>query len=371
MPLVDAAKANAGLALFILSGPALTVVNKAILDTGFRHPVIVSGFGMAGTTIFTQLLFATGRLHVQERPPNFWLRNCVPVGATAMATMGFGNAACESQVESKSMHPPARGPTSPWRTGKHDVHTKTRLTNVVLLLRSDLYLNLSFIQMLKAGTPVVLVVMLRASGMSMMVPVTARLTASVVGMFFGVVVASLGEVRFSALGFAAMACSEIAAGVRCILEERLLTQIDPPMDVLETLYMLAPACVLWQTLIAVAAKLMSAEQDHVVDSPETSVAEHRWLVCLIALSCLLGVAVNASSLLVIQSRSSLFMKSVVLVRNVGLVLYGVGWYNEQVTAVELLGYSCTLGCFAWYNHERQRAMAESSNESDASKRKQQ
>jgi hypothetical protein len=54
----------------------------------------------------------------------------VPVGASAMATMGFGNAAY-------------------------------------------LYLNLSFIQILKAGTPVVLMLMLRAAGL--MAVVTPRL----------------------------------------------------------------------------------------------------------------------------------------------------------------------------------------------------
>ena len=98
MAVVDAARDQAGLLLFILSGPALTVVNKAILDAGLRHPVIVSGLGMFATMIFSQVLVATGKLHIRQRPEGFWLRNCVPVGASAMATMGFGNAACALQA---------------------------------------------------------------------------------------------------------------------------------------------------------------------------------------------------------------------------------------------------------------------------------
>ena len=93
---VDTVKDQAGLLLFILSGPALTVVNKAILDAGFQNPVIVSGLGMFATMIFSQVLVATGRLHIRQRPEGFWVQNCVPVGASAMATMGFGNAACAS-----------------------------------------------------------------------------------------------------------------------------------------------------------------------------------------------------------------------------------------------------------------------------------
>ena len=54
----------------------------------------------------------------------------------------------------------------------------------------------------------------------------------------GVMIASLGEVRFNTLGIVCMLLSEAAEGVRCVLKERLLTKMDPPMDVLETLYYL-------------------------------------------------------------------------------------------------------------------------------------
>ena len=92
--IVEAIRANLGLVLFVTGGPALTVVNKEILDTGFREPVIVSGFGMFATMLFTRVLAASGRLHIPKREPYFWFRSCLPVGASAMATMAFGNAAC-------------------------------------------------------------------------------------------------------------------------------------------------------------------------------------------------------------------------------------------------------------------------------------
>ena len=316
-----ALRANLGLLLFICAGPALTLVNKAILDEGFHHPVIVSGFGMGATMVFSQLLVATGQLHVRSRPPGFFLTHCAPVGASAMATMAFGNAAY-------------------------------------------LYLNLSFIQILKAGTPVVLMVMLRLAGL---VVVTPRLALSVLGMSVGVAIASLGELRFSAIGILVMLLSEVAEGVRCVLKEKILTAMDPPLGVLETLYWLAPACVMWQVLAVVgmraltAAGLMGAEEEGKGEGEAGlrrgedadhellggSAERRNWLALLILCSCALGVAVNTASLLVIQSRSSLFMKSVVIVRNVGLVLWGVLVHAEAVTLMEAGGYAITLACFAW------------------------
>lgn len=212
--------------------------------------------------------------------------------------------------------------------------------------------------MLKAGTPVVLMVMLRISGVTLMVKITPRLSLSIIGMFLGVIVASLGEVRLSIIGCTAMLLSEISAGFRCILEEWLLTKISPKMGVLEALYYLAPACVLSQAVVATGLYL----RDPI--PLDFSAAELQWLFFLIACSCTLGIAVNTGGLLVTQSYSSLFMKSVVIVRNIGLVMWGVGWYGEAVTVVELLGYSVTLGCFAWYNYENQLAKAAAAKKSD-------
>ena len=145
---------------------------------------------MAGSLLFTQALFATGHIQIRLRPAGFWLRNCVPVGASAMATMGFGNAAY-------------------------------------------LYLNLAFIQILKAGTPVVLMVMLYVAGLAQITP---RLAVAVFGMSIGVMIASAGELRFESIGIVVMLLSEVAEGVRCVLKERMLTRLDPPMDVIESLY---------------------------------------------------------------------------------------------------------------------------------------
>jgi hypothetical protein len=94
-----------------------------------------------------------------------------------------------------------------WRWGKPPRRASTvgqhrRLSRTAFNWPSGCIWNLNlkwsiFRQILKAGTPVVLMVMLRAAGMAR---VTARLAASVVAMACGVAVASAGELRFSVVG---------------------------------------------------------------------------------------------------------------------------------------------------------------------------
>lgn len=225
--------------------------------------------------------------------------------------------------------------------------------------------------MLKAGTPVVLMLMLYFSGVSLKVKITPRLALSVVGMFTGIVIASLGEVRLTVLGLVAMFLSEVSAGVRCILEEWLLTKMEPRMGVLEALYHLAPTCVLSQTIVAIILHLQYMDAGAGGKDPvglfkpaSFSAEEFQWFALLVACSCTLGIAVNTGSLLVMQSYSSLFMKSVVIVRNIGLVMWGVLHYNEAVTMVELMGYSVTLACFAWYNYEHHLAKEATTKKSE-------
>ena len=41
------------------------------------------------------------------------------------------------------------------------------------------------------------------------------------------------------------------------------------------------------------------------------------------------------------------MKSLVIVRNIGLVVYGVLVHHEAVTELEAIGYGVTLAAFTW------------------------
>lgn len=78
------------IALFMLSGPILVVVNREILhETTFKYPMCVSGMGVLCTSIFSHVLvdgLQVVKIHKASRDRNFFLTNCLPVGACQVSS---------------------------------------------------------------------------------------------------------------------------------------------------------------------------------------------------------------------------------------------------------------------------------------------
>ena len=108
-------------------GPALILVNKQILTTyGFGYPMLVSGLGQASSAIGATFVVKIMKWQplsdqAQKMTWSFHRRNMVVVGAAFAASLCFGNA-------------------------------------------GYMYLTVSFVQMLKAFTPCVVVAMLYVTG---------------------------------------------------------------------------------------------------------------------------------------------------------------------------------------------------------------
>ena len=103
-------------------GPALILTNKKILkDIGFAYPMLVSGLGQASSAVGSFIVIRVLRLQTLLNAHlvrwDFYLRNMGVVGAATAASLCFGNA-------------------------------------------GYLFLTVSFVQILKAFTPVFVVVML-------------------------------------------------------------------------------------------------------------------------------------------------------------------------------------------------------------------
>lgn len=82
-----------------------------------------------------------------------------------------------------------------------------------------MYLTVAFIQMLKAGTPVVLMTMLSLSGVEYMSP---QVAGSTLVMAFGTALTSMSAVNWHTLGFIMMMMSELAEAGRCVLTQYVL-----------------------------------------------------------------------------------------------------------------------------------------------------
>lgn len=110
-----------------------------------------------------------------------------------------------------------------------------------------LYLSVAFIQMLKATTPVA--VLLASWGMGVSQP-SLKVFLNVMVIVFGVVLASLGEIRFVMIGFLYQLGGIVFEAMRLTMVQRLLSSADFKMDPLVSLYYFAPVCATMNLIVA-------------------------------------------------------------------------------------------------------------------------
>jgi len=286
--------------LYLLVGPWLIIVNKTIMrDLGFNYPMMVSGLGQASSALGS--LVAIRLLRVQELEGQeqvtwpFYMRNMAVVGAATAASLSFGNA-------------------------------------------GYLFLTVSFVQILKAFTPVVVVLMLYVTAVE--IP-SKRVTFSVLMIAAGTAIASAGEVNFNMTGIAIMAAAETSEATRLVLTQKLLTNLKFPA--LEGLYYMAPICTFWMWGVASFTELPRAHArgafDIVAANPTT-----------FALAAALGFLVNIASFVVIKRTNSIMLKLMGTARNAGLVLFSAVFLGDTITPTQVFGYGVCLTFFGVYNY---------------------
>ena len=286
--------------LYAVAGPSLILLNKHILSTlGFHFPLTLSCIGQLTSFLLSAVMIhGLGWVKLENRDKvstPFYVRNIMPVGIFGALTLSCGNSVY-------------------------------------------LYLSVAFIQMLKAFTPVVtliVAVLLRVSH-----PTLSAIVA-VAGISAGTCVAVYGELNFSTIGFTLMLISEVAEGIRLVLMQILLKNFK--FSAVEGLYYMSPATVLWMG----AAILLTEVQQMGTESAWKIAAAAPWTFIGAGV---LGFCVNTMSFLVIQATSSVTLKSLAVARTAGLVLFCAMFLGEVVTKVEALGYAISFACFIWYSY---------------------
>ena len=290
--------------LYLFCGPTLILVNNKILRgkkaDAFPYPMLLSGLGLSVTAIVSVLLVRTGCVKLEHRDVVTWpffAYNLLPVGAALATTYATGNAVY-------------------------------------------LYLNVGFIQMLKAFTPATTLAVLWMSGIE--VP-SWRVLVSVLAISVGTAITSVGEGSLHPLGLLLMLSAEVAEAIRLALTQKLLQNLK--FGVVEGQYHLAPVTALW--LFGVAS---------VYELPHF-LRHEAWRVPLahplaFASSALLGFFVAFCSFLVIKATNSVTLKVLGLARSAGLIVWSALVMHETITRLELGGYSLSLLAFVAYNYFR-------------------
>ncbi|KAJ4411956.1 hypothetical protein N0V91_001094 [Didymella pomorum] len=284
-------------ATWITLSSSTIVFNKYILDTAkFHFPIFLTTWHLVFATIMTQILARfTTILDSRKKVPmtgKVYLRAIVPIGLFFSLSLICGNQAY-------------------------------------------LYLSVAFIQMLKATTPVA--VLLATWGMGI-APVNLKVLGNVSFIVLGVVIASFGELQFVMVGFLFQVAGIVFEATRLVMVERILSSKEFKMDPLVSLYYYAPACAVMNTMVLIFTEL-----------PQLTMSDINRVGGL-TLFANAGVAflLNVSVVFLIGKTSSLVLTLSGVLKDILLVLASMFLFRDPVTLLQAFGYSIALGGLIYY-----------------------
>ncbi|RYG60217.1 hypothetical protein EON64_19480, partial [archaeon] len=250
---------------FMAIGPSLILVNQYILKAlDFPYPMFLAGLGVLSSGLAAAIPVHLGYVQIQrseaiEGP--LWYRRVLPVGLAHAGTLSFGNMVY-------------------------------------------LYLDVGFIQMLKAFTPVF--IMLTGYLASVDTP-TSAVIWSVVVISLGTAMTCTFTPSLSLLGILIMMLSELTEGIRLVITQFFLQQLK--FGVFESQYVLSPASAFWLFFASMVFEMPDMLQGGAFGTLFT-----HWHVFL--LSACMGIGVNFATYFVIQVTSGLTVKILGTLRNV-------------------------------------------------------
>ncbi|KAM4059114.1 triose-phosphate transporter family protein [Hirsutella rhossiliensis] len=266
-------------ALYVLTwigfSSSVILFNKWLLDTlNFRYPVILTTYHLSFATIVTQVMarwttLLDGRKTV-KMTGRVYLRAVVPIGVFFSLSLICGNL-------------------------------------------TYLYLSVAFIQMLKATTPVAVLI----SGW------TLGVSQPNLKQFLNVS-AIIGGIIFEAL--------------RLTMVQRLLSSADFKMDPLVSLYYFAPICAVMNGVVALIWEI-----------PRVSMADvYNVGLFTFFLNGLCAFMLNVSVVFLIGKTSAVVLTLCGVLKDIMLVIASMMIWGTQVTPLQFFGYSIALGGMVYY-----------------------
>ncbi|KAH8899575.1 triose-phosphate transporter [Thozetella sp. PMI_491] len=283
--------------VWISLSSSVILFNKWILDTmNFRYPVILTTYHLTFATIMTQILaryttLLDGRKTV-KMTGRVYLRAIVPIGFFFSLSLICGNL-------------------------------------------TYLYLSVAFIQMLKATTPVAVLLASWALGVSQP---NLKVFLNVSVIVVGVIIASIGEIKFVLIGFLYQLGGIVFEALRLTMVQRLLSSSEFKMDPLVSLYYFAPVCAVMNFMVALVWEIPKVSLDEVY---------HVGLFTLF-LNGLCAFLLNVSVVFLIGKTSSLVLTLCGVLKDVMLVIASMLIWGTQVSGLQFFGYSIALGGMVYY-----------------------
>ncbi|KAF9696412.1 hypothetical protein EKO04_005542 [Ascochyta lentis] len=284
-------------ATWITLSSSTIVFNKYILDTAkFQFPIFLTTWHLVFATIMTQILARfTTILDSRKKVPmtgKVYLRAIVPIGLFFSLSLICGNQAY-------------------------------------------LYLSVAFIQMLKATTPVAVLLATWSMGIA---PVNLKVLGNVSFIVLGVIIASFGELQFVMIGFLFQVAGIVFEAVRLVMVERILSSKEFKMDPLVSLYYYAPACAVMNSIVLLFTELPTLTMNDINRVGGLTLFANAGVAFLL----------NVSVVFLIGKTSSLVLTLSGVLKDILLVLASMFLFRDPVTLLQAFGYSIALGGLVYY-----------------------
>jgi hypothetical protein len=257
--------------------------NKHLYNGIFPHPLTLTTIHMGFASLATLALRASGRLQVPELGWGFFLKNIMPIGVLYAGSLGFSNLAV-------------------------------------------LRLSVSFIQMVKALTPMITLAVSVARGVE---TATNTLVTIVVFMCFGVAVASYGEIMFDTIGVVFQVISITTEAARLVATQVLVQSSVPSKNPLVSISLFAPA-----SFILLLPVAMLREPG----AFKTLWSDSVWFVVL--LNTLTAFTLNIAVVILVERTSGLTLTLAGIIKDILIIVVSIWLFANPITVIQVSTAPC-------------------------------
>jgi drug/metabolite transporter (DMT)-like permease len=194
--------------------------------------------------------------------------------------------------------------------------------------KAYIYLSVSYIQMLKAFTPVAVLIFSYFAGLEKSSYIEVYI---VLIICLGVAMTSMGETFFSLTGFTFQVIGILAESSRLVCVGMILKQLK--LDPLSSLYYIAPVCSLFIGLCCIFFEGNELPFDRMYSQD---------FIIIMLLNGMVAFTLNVAVVLLISNTSPLTLTLAGVIKDILLVVLSVAIFGTPVTQLQYIGYGIAL-----------------------------
>lgn len=295
---------------WIFFSSCIILFNKHLLSGVFPHPCTLVAMHMAFSAVCAYVWKAMGWVEVPPMTLGQWAGGILPVGLCFAGSLVASNTAY-------------------------------------------LYISVAFIQMIKASTPVIVLLFSFAFGLEQP---SSRLCFYICLITAGVTTSCLAQVSISYIGISLQLTALVCEALRLCLVNVLLVSKGVKLSSIASLYYIAPTCLLCLLLPWAHLEAPSILAD-------LDVFRRAGLLTLVANSSV-AFALNIATMALIKHTSALTLNVAGVFKDLLLILWSVFVSGAVVSATQYLGYAVAFSGVTGYTAYK-RAMQAKAQEAEA------